>query len=166
MAYKLFTAGEEALAVDVNNYWMAQTVSRFPSAANRATNLVAPALNQVTMTDDRPGLIQYWNGAAWVDLNRDPVLHQYGSTVGTTNGFGWLTIPLPAAFADVTYRAVTINGDVDSAGGVYSFWTGVLGGGKFVNSFAVGANWVSGGVAVPVANTNIRVDWIALGVRP
>lgn len=65
--YKNFVAGEEALATDVNGYLMGQTVARFTNAAQRAAAITAPALNQLTMLNDRPGYVQYWNGSAWVD---------------------------------------------------------------------------------------------------
>jgi len=69
MAYKVFTAGEEALATDVNTLLMSQTVARFASAAARSTALTAPVLNQLSMRDDKPGFVERWSGSAWVDLN-------------------------------------------------------------------------------------------------
>lgn len=69
MAYKTFIAGEEALAADVNSYLMSQTVSRFASAAARTAAITAPVLNQLTMRDDRPGVVERWNGIAWVNLS-------------------------------------------------------------------------------------------------
>ena len=68
MGYKVFTAGEEALATDVNSLLMSQTVPRFTNATQRTTQLVGPVVNQLSMTDDRPGVIQYWTGTAWLDL--------------------------------------------------------------------------------------------------
>jgi hypothetical protein len=66
MAYKTFIAGEEALASDVNSLLMSQTVSRFATAAARASAITAPVLNQLTVLDSAPGLLNYWNGSAWV----------------------------------------------------------------------------------------------------
>lgn len=68
MGYKVFTAGEEALASDINNLLMSQTVARFASASARTTQLTAPVLNQLSMRDDKPGYVERWNGSAWVDL--------------------------------------------------------------------------------------------------
>jgi hypothetical protein len=68
VAYKTFVAGEEALAADVNSYLMGQTVARFASAAARTSALAAPALNQLSMLDTRPGVVQFWNGSAWTDI--------------------------------------------------------------------------------------------------
>jgi hypothetical protein len=68
MAYKTFVAGEEALASDVNSYLMSQTVARFASASARTAGIASPVVNQLTMLDTGPGVIQYWNGSAWADL--------------------------------------------------------------------------------------------------
>ena len=67
MPYKVFVAGEEALAADANQYLMSQTVPRFTNAAQRTSQLTAPVLNQLSMRDDRPGAIERWSGSAWVD---------------------------------------------------------------------------------------------------
>lgn len=66
MAYKTFVAGEEALAADVNNYLMSQTIPRFANAAARTAAITSPVLNQLSMRDDRPGIVEGWNGSAWV----------------------------------------------------------------------------------------------------
>ena len=68
MGYKNFVAGEEALAADVNTYLMSQTVARFPNAAARTAALTAPAVNQLTSRDDRPGAIERWTGSAWEEV--------------------------------------------------------------------------------------------------
>jgi hypothetical protein len=68
MPYKVFVAGEEALAADANSYLMSQTVPRFTNASQRTSQLTAPVLNQLSMRDDRPGAIERWSGSAWVDL--------------------------------------------------------------------------------------------------
>lgn len=66
MAYKVFVAGEEALAADVNSYLMSQAVPRFSSASQRTSQLTAPVLNQTSMLDTNPGGLDYWNGSAWI----------------------------------------------------------------------------------------------------
>lgn len=66
--YKTFVAGEEALAADVNGFLMSQTVPRFTNAAARTAALTGPATNQLSMLDDRVGVIQRWSGSAWVDM--------------------------------------------------------------------------------------------------
>lgn len=43
-------------------------VMRFTTAAQRASQLTAPILNQLTSRDDLPGQIERWNGTAWVPL--------------------------------------------------------------------------------------------------
>jgi hypothetical protein len=68
MPYKVFVAGEEALAADANSYLMSQTVPRFTNAAQRTAQLTAPVLNQLSMLDDRPGVLQRYTGSAWADM--------------------------------------------------------------------------------------------------
>jgi hypothetical protein len=65
MPYKVFVAGEEALAADANSFLMSQTVARFTNAAQRTSQLTAPVLNQLSTLDTTPGIIQYWNGSSW-----------------------------------------------------------------------------------------------------
>lgn len=65
MPYKVFVAGEEALAADVNSYLMAQTVARFTNATQRTSLLSAPVLNQLSELDTNPGVLYYWSGTAW-----------------------------------------------------------------------------------------------------
>ena len=55
MPFKVFVAGEEALAADANSFLMSQTVPRFTNAAQRTSQLTAPVLNQLSMRDDLPG---------------------------------------------------------------------------------------------------------------
>jgi hypothetical protein len=160
MAYKVFTAGAEALAVDVNNYLMAQTVSRFPTAANRAANLIAPALNQLTICDDRPGQVQYWNGGAWVDQVSIPPLPipagfhlQSGNVVTTTDGFGSAVFTYPVPFAGQPVVVGTDATPVDANVAVF-YWT---------NS-QVGFN-VRGLNDTPIANGLVRIMYIATGLR-
>lgn len=158
MAYKQFTAGEEALAVDVNNYLMAQTVSRFPTAANRAANLIAPVLNQLTICDDRPGQVQYWNGGGWVDLIAPlPIpagFHlQSGNVVVTTDAFGSALISYPQAFAGQPVVVGTEASGIDGNLSIY-YWSNAQ----------VGFN-VRGLNEVPIANGLVRIMYLATGLR-
>jgi hypothetical protein len=89
VAYKNFVAGEEALAADVNNYLMGQTVARFASAAARTSGLPAPVVNQLSMLDTRPGITQYWNGSAWAD---DAPLIRTGFKTVTTDSVAQFTL--------------------------------------------------------------------------
>ena len=65
MAYKTFVAGEEALAADVNNYLMSQTIPRFPSAAARDAAITAPVRGQYCVLDTSPSELLFHNGTAW-----------------------------------------------------------------------------------------------------
>lgn len=100
MPYKVFVAGEEALAADVNSYLMSQTVPRFTNAAQRTAQLTAPVLNQLSMLDDRPGVLQRYSGSAWVDM--PGVLVRWVATnpnivVGSPADFTVSTITMPFA---------------------------------------------------------------------
>jgi hypothetical protein len=44
-------------------------VMRFTTAAQRASQLTAPVVGQLTQRDDKPGAVEYWTGTAWVDSN-------------------------------------------------------------------------------------------------
>jgi hypothetical protein len=77
MPYKVFVAGEEALAADANSYLMSQTVPRFTNAAQRTSQLTAPVLNQLSILDTLPGVVQYWNGAAWANVGELTTLRWY-----------------------------------------------------------------------------------------
>lgn len=166
MAYKVFVAGEEALAADVNGYLMAQTVSRFPSAATRAAQLTGPVVNQLSILDDRPGIVQRWNGSAWADntttladatVTTNGPLIQSGSAVATTDAFGSLNINFPTPFGSGNRRVIGNNGDANAAP---PFFVGVIAGNPSGVTF--GCQSLSG----PIANGTLRVDWIAIGVRP
>ena len=99
MAYKLFVAGEEALASDANSFLMSQTVPRFTNATQRTSQLTAPVVNQLSMRDDRPGAIERWNGTAWVTAG--PVTIPFGLNPNVpmqeaaTTTYAWnLTLPI------------------------------------------------------------------------
>lgn len=97
MAYKVFVAGEEALASDVNTLLMGQTVARFPSAAARTSAIASPVLNQLTMLDTRAGVVQYWNGSAWLDT--EPLIQSQMGVIKTTQAGGEFPISFPVAYA-------------------------------------------------------------------
>jgi hypothetical protein len=105
MGYKVFTAGEEALASDVNSLLMSQTVARFASASARSTQLTAPVLNQLSMLDSRPGGLDMWNGSAWEPGGPGSELaySQYNGIVNVTN--------TTAAAAHLVVDGVTRNYD-------------------------------------------------------
>lgn len=70
-------------------------VSRYGNVAGRAAAIPAPALNQLSMLDNRPGVRQYWNGAAWLD--EVPLLLS-GTASGTTNAGAFFSFGFPASF--------------------------------------------------------------------
>src|SRR3954471_21243269 len=107
MAYKLVNPGDEALAADVNGLYMSQTVARFSTAAARTAAIAAPAVNQLSMLDNNPGNVDYWNGTAWMTAGSGGEL-QYtqitaGLAVNTYNAAGSnLVIAGPAQTYDGT----------------------------------------------------------------
>lgn len=76
MPYKLFVAGEEALASDANSYFMSQSIPRFPSAAARDAAITAPVKNQLCILDTVGGELLFYDGTAWF-----PVGWQYSRFV-------------------------------------------------------------------------------------
>jgi hypothetical protein len=160
MAYKEFRPGEEALADDVNDYLMSQTVSRFPTAATRASLLTAPVVNQLSMTDDRPGQVQYWNGAGWVDLIPPvPIVAgyhlQHVNFVATTDQYGGMSSPFPVAFGpgEQPTAVVTEASGNDVSADIFECTASVV----FVNCRVPGG--------APMANSMLRVMCLAVGRR-
>lgn len=96
--YKVFTAGEEALATQVNDLLMSQSVARFTTAATRTAGIASPVTNQLTMLDSAPGLIDAWNGSAWVNINPPGPMERYveaapGVIAGGPNGVNAYEFP-------------------------------------------------------------------------
>lgn len=66
MPYQQVTPGQEALASYVNTYLMNQAVSTFSSASARSAAITTPIKGQCSTRDDSPGIIEIWDGTAWV----------------------------------------------------------------------------------------------------
>jgi hypothetical protein len=157
VGYKTFVAGEEALAADVNAYLMAQTVARFPSAAARSSALAAPALNQLSELDTRPGVVQFWTGAAWADVGQNVT---YGGFLQvTTNAFGGITLTFPTALPAVpNYVGIQDVATVASTPGVsYSVMSGTV-----TAANVVLYAWRGSTLLI---NTQVQFLWSALVIR-
>lgn len=118
MPYKVFAAGEEALASDVNSQLMSQTVARFTSAAQRTSQLTAPVLNQMSVLDDRP-VLQRYNGSAWVDM--PGVLARWAATnpnvgVAVPTDFTLTTFAMPFAGAVHLFGFAGCNAGIGADG--------------------------------------------------
>lgn len=155
MPYKVIAVGAEALAADVNNLLMEQTVARFTNAAQRTADLVAPELNQLSMLDNRPGAIQYWTGSAWAD--RDYLVHQAtGATTFDGNGMAQFAFPSPfGAVPSVQACAVVTPGQ-------FLAWTCSMGSGTTASVcqlIMINSN------STPVTGS-LTVSWVAVGPRP
>jgi hypothetical protein len=86
-----FSSEELTLATEAGQYLTGQSVARFANAAARTTAIPAPVLNQLTMLNDRPGYVQFWDGGAWTDTT--------SSTEGMVAGVGIDTIEAITAAA-------------------------------------------------------------------
>jgi hypothetical protein len=106
MPYKTFVAGEEALAADANSYLMSQTVPRFTSAAQRTSQLTAPVLNQLSIRDDRPGILEGWNGSAWVAV-----------TPGAELAYAQITVPVPITNTSAAGANLVVDGGTQAYDG-------------------------------------------------
>jgi hypothetical protein len=154
MPYKVFVAGEEALAADANSYLMSQTVPRFTNATQRTSQLTAPVLNQLSMLDSRPGLVQFWNGSAWQDAQ--PFV-QAGIASGVADGNGNVVTTFPVAFAAAPIVVASWHTPHPT-----SPWR--------VNVSTITATTVAirfyneSGVVIGIG-TNVAATWIAVGVR-
>lgn len=154
MPYKVFVAGEEALAADVNSYLMSQTVPRFTNATQRTSQLTAPVLNQLSMLDSKPGAVQYWTGSAWADAI--PFL-QTGLKSGTTDANGDIGIVFPVAFAN-SPAVLTQMGSVSA--GNYAVVA--------LQVYASNPNGISVRCCygtTPFANQGVNIYWWAMGLR-
>lgn len=86
-----------------------QVVTRFTNAAQRTSQLTSPVLNQLTARDDAPGVLEYWNGTAWVPFRGASEEYTYAqATVGkavtaTVESSADLVVAAPA----VTFDGVT-----------------------------------------------------------
>jgi hypothetical protein len=155
MPYTLFTAGQEALAADINGLYMAQTVARFPTAAARTAAIVAPVLNQVSILDNRPGFTQYWNGSVWVDAA--PLVQGAIVSAAPVDGNSIVTVTFPIAYA----AAPAVVASFAGSGAIPAWRVNIAG--SFTNQFFA-RFYNEAGVAVAI-NTPVTFTWIATGVR-
>lgn len=130
-------------------------VMRFATAAQRAAQLVAPVVGQLTELENRLGTLQYWSGSAWADA---APFTQAGVASLTTNAAGDGSVVYPAPYASVPTLCLTaltlgpstvpitvsVNGDN----------TGVAG---FAFRCARGTTLL--------ASTPVNIYWIAVGTR-
>jgi len=96
MPYKVFVAGEEALAADVNTHLMSQTVSRHASASARAAAITAPVTGQLTQLDTDPMSLQMWSGSAWINFANSALRYTHQTGYGTLGSSATATFNIPA----------------------------------------------------------------------
>lgn len=154
MPYKVFVAGEEALASDVNGFLMSQTVPRFTDATQRSSQLTAPVTNQLSMLASRPSVIQYWNGSAWADT--DPLMQRVSAVSYTTNAGGDVAVTFPTPFASAAVTVLITNNFPNYAAILVVRWDFIT-----ANGFAFQVQNIAG----PVANQAFPVSWLAIGPR-
>jgi hypothetical protein len=157
MPFKVFAAGEEATASDINSYLAGQTVPRFTNAIQRTSQLASPALDQLSMLDSRPGIVQYWTGSAWVDIVGAPFVQAgAGATVIDGNSSSGITFPTPFAAPPIVVCCHQFAPIADN--------TQVA-----VNSVAAGSVYLrffnGAGTPLPISSTAFYA-YIAVGTRP
>jgi hypothetical protein len=145
--YKTWAVGEEVLAADHNSYLQSQVVARFPSASARTAQLPAPGLNQLSMRDDAPGLIEYWTGSAWAGLPRRVGFGAYNPGQAVANG----------ATTPVTYTAEEF--DTDSIGAAGSVNLVIPAGLSGIYSLQA---YIEAGAT---ATAPSRAEWVAAGSK-
>ena len=57
--------GSSASGVGLSDAGMVSVVQHFVDSAARAAAIPTPVVNQLTMLDSNPGIVDYWTGAAW-----------------------------------------------------------------------------------------------------
>lgn len=147
MPFKVWSIGEEVLAADFNNYVQSQVVSRFSTAAARTAAITAPVLNQLTMRDDLPGLLEYWSGVSWVTTPRRVAFAAYNP--GQSVGAGFTT---PVTFTGE-------ESDSDNIGAVGSDTMTIPAGLGGVYSLQAYVE------STPAATGMSRVEWTATGAK-
>jgi hypothetical protein len=96
MAYKVFAAGEEALASDVNTHLMSQTISRHASASARSSAITAPTKGQMTVLDTDVFDQQVYTGSAWNSMPWSFMHYIHSTGWGTVSGTANVTFSLPS----------------------------------------------------------------------
>lgn len=145
------------------------SIARFASAGTRSLAIPAPVINQMTVLDSAPGVVQYWNGSAWTNLVPPipvippappwplPAGHyiQSGNIVVTTDSSGGCATTFGYAFAAGTLPAVvaTEAGGLDANVAVFFYSTSQA----FFN--------VRSPTGPPVANGLVRIHYMAIGVK-
>jgi len=148
-------AAGQIVASNWGNLVADQVVMRFTTAAQRASQLTAPVLNQMTTLDNRLDCIQRWNGSAWVDMA--PLVQTLNQTV-TTDAAGHTGVTFPTAFgAAPTYFSLAPIGPA-SVPTPFGFLIETLAAGSVV--FRVYNN------NAPYNSSSITIVWIAVGPRP
>jgi len=147
MAYKEFTAGQEALAADINTLYMQQVVARFPTAAARTAAIASPVLNQLSMLDSRPAVVQYWTGSAWSDSVPYTQAGQANAT-STSGQSGIISFPvtfgtLTAVVASVINAGVILSVDYPPTLTGFTCKAYTAGGATYTGSLSV--YWIAWG---------------------
>lgn len=146
----------------VNSLVQSQRVPSFANAAVRTSKIPVPTLNQLSSLDTAPGVLQFWNGAAWANVVPPvPTVPPQQLPAGTKMGFvnialttdvdGSTGTVLPIGFSSAPVVVATDN-------------TGTLGwiALTFVDTGLVGfnAHWANG---LAVSNASVRIHYMCAG---
>jgi len=93
--------------VGLNDQGMVSVVQHFMGSGQRATTIPLPTLNQLTMLDSNPGVVDYWNGTAWVP--------QVGQVSWTTSD-EFLELSGPYSGGPVQVQTLQVSTTTDAVG--------------------------------------------------
>lgn len=114
--------------VGLNDATLNSVVRHFASAAGRSAAVLAPVLNTLSVLDDAPGEVDYWDGSAWRALllfagdSGDALLEQSGPYVDQTPTFAFSAFVNDST--DVNGRVTllaAVNAPLSTAAGIMSY---------------------------------------------
>jgi len=147
------TLGGVGTDLRVFSHIQAQGIPSFPSVAVRNQKIPQPVLNQASLIDTRPGVIQTWRNSAWLDTT--PLI-QTGNQVYTTNAGGHLTVTFPNGFGSPPVTVLSVGMEYAALpGAVATIQTNTQSGWQL---------FMTNGA--PLINAVVRVHWIAVGAYP
>jgi hypothetical protein len=163
LPFKTFTAGEEALAAEVNTYLMKQAVAVFASTTERTAQLPTPTTGQISYIVARPYVYQFWTGGGWADLvtGIGGTYLQSGNSVVTTDGTGSGAVNFPTAFSAAPLAVALTDG---------APWGGTANASvhlSLTNITAAGFGYRARSVLndTAVVSASVRIIWFTHGVR-
>lgn len=126
--HKNWAIGEEVVQSDYQGYVADQIVAQYASAAARASGWPTPPAGAVSVLNDHPGVLYYYNGSAWLamgaglEMARAVMTAQQNLTGSPFDIFAldvtWTAVPSRIYLTEVFIPVLLYNG----AGNSSSFW--------------------------------------------